>query len=186
MPNSAPVLHQSHTDHLVRLAMGARLGDLDALRELHFGTPEQRARWAETPFGSISPEFMAAGSVAMAKQVADLVPWQPQAAKPGQIDFRRIHAFALDRLPKLVAHILPDGREQAGFGGARWCWVGSHPQRPEMVEVCLLIGAWSEPNSGRAGRDLCSLYANMFGVSAGRGAHMLAEFCRLELRQYAA
>jgi hypothetical protein len=181
-PNPAP----RRKDHLFRLAIGARLGDLDALRELHFGTPEQRARWKKTNVIADSPEFMAAATVEMEKWMAGRLSWQPRPARPGQIDFHRIHAMALDHLAELIAHILPNGREQTGFGGARWCWVGSHPQRPEMVEVCLLIGAWNEPNSGRAGRDLCSLYSHMFGVSAGRGAHMLAEFCGLELRQYAA
>jgi hypothetical protein len=80
---------------------------------------------------------------------------------------------------------LPDGHEAGSWGG-RWCWIGSHPLRPEPVHVCLTVGIWNEPNTGRAGLDLVSLYSHVFGVSPGRGAHLLAQWLGAEVRAYVA
>jgi hypothetical protein len=110
---------------------------------------------------------------------------KPNTTRPGAIDFRRLHCLALDQLDELLAVILPDGQEAKSWGG-RWCWIGSHPLRPEPVHVCLMVGVWNEPNSGRAGRDLVSLYAHLFGISGSRAAHLLAQFLGAEVRNYAA
>ena len=65
--------------------------------------------------------------------------------------------------------VLPDG---AQTDDARW--IGSHPERPVLVSVSLLSGAWEEPDTGRTGRDLVSLVAHLFGLSQAQAARRLA------------
>lgn len=106
------------------------------------------------------------------------MPWK-RTVPPGQLDFWRIHAFALDQLDDLLAVLLPNGtREGATWGG----W---HPDRPGMVNVCLLGGAWDEPGTGRGGRDLVSLVAYLGGLGQGQAARWLASWTGIEGRRYA-
>ena len=96
-------------------------------------------------------------------------PWQPPYTSPGQLDFFRIHAYALDRLGDVLATFLPHGAELPGA-----YYVGSHPDRPILVRVCLLGGAWNEAETGQSGRDLVSLIAHLFGMSQAQAARKLS------------
>lgn len=101
-------------------------------------------------------------------------------APPGQIDFFRIHALALDRLGDVLTLLLPDGAETADA-----FWIGSHPERPKLVKVSLLSGAWEELDSGRTGRDLVSLTANQFGLKQAIAARRLAAWLGADAVRYA-
>jgi hypothetical protein len=162
---------------LREIAARARRGDVEAVRLLHFGDGTQRESdpaWAAL-CAVAGPRF---------RDAADTWTPQPRAVPPGGIDFHRLHCLALDRLPELLALLLPEGQEGGTAAGA-WAWHGWHPLRPELVQVCLLGGTWTEPNTGRSGRDLVSLYGHMFGVGNGRAARMLAEWLGAEVRAYA-
>ncbi len=160
------------------LALRARRGEIEAIRALHFQPGHKRS------FDPDALEFCLRAGPTFVHLIDKHVPRRPAILRSG-IDFYRLHALALDRLDELLAVILPEGHEGGGWGG-RWCWIGAHPLRPERVEVCLLIGCWNEPNTGAAGLDLVSLYSHVFGVSPGRGAHLLAEWLGAEVRAYAA
>ena len=162
------------------LALRARQGELSAIRALHFGTPHDRA-----PVAADLRFCHLAGPTLIDLLDKQTPPRPHPPLRRGGIDFHRLHCLALDRLPELLAVILPQGREAGSWGG-RWCWIGSHPMRPESVHVCLMVGVWTEPNTGRAGLDLVSLYSHVFGVSHGRGAHLLAQWLGAEVRAYAA
>jgi hypothetical protein len=108
----------------------------------------------------------------------------PRAPRPGLIDFGRIHAFALDRLPELLKLVLPIGTESASPTGA-WVWLGSHPDRPVIVAVNLLTGAWDEPDTGQGGPDLVSLTAHLFGLRPVEAAQRLAAWLGVEARRHA-
>jgi hypothetical protein len=108
----------------------------------------------------------------------------PRAPTPGRIDFGRIHAFALDRLTDLLALVLPIGVETASATGA-WVWLGSHRDRPVIVAVNLLTGAWDEPVTGQGGPDLVSLTAHLFGLRPVEAARRLAAWLGVEARRHA-
>lgn len=111
------------------------------------------------------------------------LPWK-RPLRPGGLDFWRIHAFALDFLPELLAVLLPEGARTITGGGAD-AWVGWHPDRPEPIAVCLLGGAWDEPGTGAGGRDLVGLVAHLTGQGQGQAARWLAGFCGIEGRRHA-
>lgn len=161
------------------LAARARRGDLEAMRLLHFGEyPWQKLEDYEYGYWIIAAvEFRRI-------EYGRNPPARHPGVPPGSLDFFRLHALALDRLDELLAFILPEGHEGPTASG-RWVWFGHHPQRPELVTVCLLTGAWSEPNAGCGGRDLVSLYGHVFGVSPGRAYHMMAEFLDVDAVAYA-
>ncbi len=168
------------TRELQELARRCRLDDRAAIRILHFA-----------PGADLSPRCAVQWEAACIQQGRATLAWlfpkgEPQLrpVPPGGIDFHRLHCLALDRLPELIAMALPDGRE-IGDGRGRWCWAGSHPQRPELVHLNLLTGSWDEPNTGRAGLDLVSFFARVFGLSPGRAAHEMARWLGAEVRQYA-
>jgi hypothetical protein len=103
-------------------------------------------------------------------------PWQPPASTPGRIDFWRINALALDRLGDVVTTFLPVGGETDDA-----FWEGYHPERPSMVRVSLLTGAWTEPNTGRSGTDIVSLIGHLFGLRQGLAAARLARWLNVEV-----
>ena len=101
-------------------------------------------------------------------------------APKGKLDFFRIHSLTLDRLGDFLTLILPEGSETYD---ARW--LGAHPLRPILVSVSLLSGAWEEPDTGRAGRDLVSLTAYLLGVSQTAAARRLAAWLGASEVRYA-
>jgi hypothetical protein len=107
----------------------------------------------------------------------------PRAPMPGQIDFGRVHAFALDRLSELLVLVLPIGTESPSPTGA-WVWLGSHPDRPIIVAINLLTGAWDEPTTGHGGRDLVSLVAHLFALRPVEAACRLAAWLGVEARRH--
>ena len=159
------------------LAVRCRQRDLVAIRLLHFSDGAPR------PTDPDWTAFIDAAAPEFCTRIDRDIP-KPRLVASDGIDFHRLHCLALDRLEELLDFLLPEGHEGATAGG-RWSWNGHHPQRREMVQVCLLVGTWAEPNTGKSGRDLISLYGHMFGVSPGRAAHMLAEWLGAEIRAYA-
>ena len=180
MREAAEQRRPTDTRGLQELARRCRLGDQAAIRILHFA-----------PGAGPSPRSAVQWEVVCIQQGRATLAWllpkgEPQfrPVPPGGIDFNRLHCLALDRLPELLAMTLPSGHE-TDDGRGHWCWAGTHPQRPELVHVNLLTGSWNEPNTGRAGLDLVSFFARVFGLSPGRAAHEMARWLGAEVRQYA-
>ena len=98
---------------------------------------------------------------------------------PGELDFARINAWALDRLGDLLRLTAPLGRRETTPAGAI-VWQGFHPARPLIVQVCLFTGAWAEPVTCKGGRDLVSFAAHVFGLSPGAAARRLAAWLGIE------
>jgi hypothetical protein len=165
------------TPALAELRRQCRAGETDAVCLLHFGDGAPAAVNADWD------TFVVLAAQEFRRLQGHTEPAR-RAVPPGRIDFHRLHCLALDRLPELLAFLLPIGTEAPSEAG-NWCWFGSHPNRRIIVAVCLLSGAWDEPATGKGGRDLVSLYGHLFGVSGGRAAHMLAEWLGAELRAYA-
>lgn len=111
------------------------------------------------------------------------MPWK-RPLRPGQMDFWRIHAFALDRLDELLELLLPEGAEGITNRGIV-AWTGWHPDRPTIVVVNLLTGAWDEPQTGRGGADLIGLVAHLCGLGQGQAARWLADWTGIEGQRYA-
>jgi hypothetical protein len=158
---------------LLASALAPRNMPVEEIRALHFGTPSD---W-DTAGDQDWQRFVA---VAASMHPPVKTPYTP----PGGINFFRLHALALDRLEELLDDILPNGFEGPSCEG-NWCWHGSHPNRPELVLVCMLGGGWSEPNTGKSGKDLVSLYGRIYGVSNGRAAHLLAEWLNADVVAHA-
>jgi hypothetical protein len=160
-------------ERLLAAALSPRHMPGEQVRALHFGTPSD---W-DTAGDQDWQRFVA---VAAAMHPPVKTPYTP----PGGINFFRLHALALDRLDELLDDILPDGHEGPTDAG-HWAWHGSHPERRELVQVDLMVGAWTEPNTGKSGKDLVSLYGRIYGVSNGRAAHMLAEWLNADVVAHA-
>lgn len=135
----------------------------------------QEARWAAAGEG-----FRARLDAAAWPRGA---PWK-RPLRPGGLDFWHIHAHALDQLDDLLGALLPHGATGRTELGSI-AWIGSHPDRPETVQVCLLTGRWNEPRTGRGGPDLVGLVAYLTGESQGTAARWLARFCMIEGRRHA-
>lgn len=105
------------------------------------------------------------------------VPWKA-TVQPGRIDFWRCHAHALDRLGGLLVALLPDGSCRGSY------WIGRHPNHPYAIAVCLLCGAWDEPETGLGGRDLVSLTAHLGGIGQVQAARWLADWAGISVRRH--
>ena len=77
-----------------------------------------------------------------------LLPWEKPVAV-GQVDWWRVHAYALDRLDELLSRSLPDGQ----FTDNGTAWRGRHD---EAAPWSLLAGTWSEPATGKRGSESAS------------------------------
>lgn len=96
------------------------------------------------------------------------------------IDFTRINAAALPRLPDLLRRWLPDGRRQ----GAEY--VARNPRRNDRTAGSFRINV----NTGRwahfalpdvSGGDPVSLYAYLFGVRQSDAARQIARLLGVAL-----
>jgi hypothetical protein len=97
----------------------------------------------------------------------------------GRIDFGRINDVALQHLPRLLAHWLPDGR--------RWGneWVARNPTRDDRkigsFSVNLTTGRWADFAIANArGGDVISLAAYLAGCSQVVSARNLASILGLD------
>ena len=160
-------------ERLLASALAPRNMPAEQIRALHFGPPSD---W-DTAGDQDWQRFIAIAAAAQPPPPKRYVP-------PGGIDFFRLNALALDRMDELLRDILPDGHEGPTDAG-HWAWHGSHPQRRELVQVDLMVGAWTEPNTGKSGKDLLSLCAHLFGVSNGRAAHLMADWLDVGVRAHA-
>ena len=111
------------------------------------------------------------------------VPWK-RPLRPGALDYWHINAHGLDHLDELLGALLPHGARGVTEMG-RVAWIGAHPDRRETVQVCLLTGAWHEPQTGRGGQDLIGFVAYVTGQSQGQAARWLATFCGIAGRRHA-
>jgi hypothetical protein len=103
-----------------------------------------------------------------------VLPWE-RTVEVGQIDWWRVHSFALDRLDELLPIVLPDG-ELTEEGD----WRGWHHEGEPWFVVNRYIGTWSEPASGKRGDDLVGLIARIYDVKPGRAAGKLARWLAIE------
>ena len=99
------------------------------------------------------------------------------ARKP--LDFQRINAAALARLPDLLARWLPDGRRQGHE------WVALNPRRsdsrPGSFAVNLMTGKWADFACEARGGDVVALAAYLGGISQGEAARNLADMMGVRL-----
>lgn len=95
----------------------------------------------------------------------------------GRVDFARINAAALARLPDLLARWLPDGRSQGRE------FVALNPRRNDRhtgsFRVNLDTGRWADFATRDKGGDPVSLAAYLAGLSQIEAARRLAEMLRL-------
>jgi hypothetical protein len=103
------------------------------------------------------------------------LPWE-RSVEVGQIDWWRIHSYALDRLDELLAVVLPHGELVDGDTA----WRARHDEYSPWIVVQLLSGAWSEPATGKRGADLVGLVARIYGMSHRRAAIFLAQQLGIE------
>jgi hypothetical protein len=93
-------------------------------------------------------------------------------APDGRIDFARLNAAALPRLPELVRQWLPDGRRVGQE------WIARNPTRadrhPGSFSINLRTGRWADFATGDRGGDVVSLLAYVSKTSQGKAARALA------------
>jgi hypothetical protein len=88
----------------------------------------------------------------------------------GQVNFWRVHAYALDRLDELLEHVLPAHELINGDT----TWRGRANAHGNWTEVSLLSGEWFDPKAHKRGNDLVGLIAHVFRMSRRRAAIRLA------------
>ncbi len=110
-------------------------------------------------------------------------PWAKRRTFGG-IDYWHVNAFALDRLEKLLAILLPDGSRGVSESGSP-AWIGWHLDRPITIAVDLLSGAWDELDTGYGGPDPISLVAHVAGLGQGTAARWLADWIGTRGRRHA-
>lgn len=102
----------------------------------------------------------------------------PQRRLHGRIDFARLNAAALPRLPELLRGWLPDGRRV----GAEW--IARNPTRsdrhPGSFSINLRTGRWADFATGDRGGDVVSLLAYVSKTSQGDAARALAAILGIE------
>lgn len=101
-----------------------------------------------------------------------------ERSRVGSIDFARINAAALARLPDLLVRWLPDGR-RSGYE-----WVAKNPTRADRhagsFSVNMHSGRWSDFATGDKGGDIVSLLAYLSGESQASAARALARALGIE------
>jgi len=98
-----------------------------------------------------------------------VLPWE-RPVVVGQVDYWRVHAWALDRIDELVHVVLPDG----GFIDSDTAWRGRRNERGNWITVALLTGAWFDPVASKRGSDLPGLISHIYRMSRRRAAIRLA------------
>lgn len=90
-----------------------------------------------------------------------------------RVDFERVNAVALARLPELLARWLPDGRTSGRE------YVARNPtrddRRPGSFRVNVQTGKWADFATGDRGGDVVSLAAYLGGLSQLEAARRLAD-----------
>jgi hypothetical protein len=99
--------------------------------------------------------------------------WDGTCRPPARLDFARVNAAALPRLPDLLRRWLPDGRRC----GAEW--VARNPTRPDRragsFSVNVHTARWADFATGDRGGDPVSLAAYLHGLGQGEAARRLAD-----------
>jgi hypothetical protein len=101
---------------------------------------------------------------------------QERKVAVGQIDYFKVHAYALDRLDELLGTVLPDG----DFTDNGTAWRGRHDERAHWITVSLLSGEWFDPIARKRGNDLVGLIADVYRMSRRRAAIRLAQQLGIE------
>jgi hypothetical protein len=104
-----------------------------------------------------------------------VLPWERKVAV-GQIDYFKVHAYALDRLDELLDRALPDGE----FSDRGTVWRGRHDERANWIIVSSLTGAWSDPAARKRGGDLISLAAHVYRITPSQAAVRLGQWLGIE------
>lgn len=90
---------------------------------------------------------------------------------PCPIDFERVNAAALRRLPELLRRWLPDGRELGGE------YVARNPRRadrrPGSFKISIATGRWADFATGDRGGDVIALAAYLAAISQAEAARRL-------------
>ena len=105
-----------------------------------------------------------------------ILPWERKVAV-GEVDYFKVHAYALDRILELLPKALP---WDADFVDHRTVWRGRHDERAHWITVSLLTGEWFEPAASKCGTDLVSLIAHIYGMPRRRAAIRLAQQLGIE------
>ena len=88
------------------------------------------------------------------------------------IDFAAVNRAAQPRLPDLLTHWLPRGRQRGSE------WVALNPvredSRPGSFKVNLRTGCWADFATGDKGGDAISLLAYLRGLPQSEAARLLA------------
>jgi hypothetical protein len=103
-----------------------------------------------------------------------VLPWEHSIAV-GQVDYWRVHCFALDRLDELLGIILPDGDVIDGSA-----WRGRHDARCNWITVSLIGGQWSDQKAMKRGRDVISLCSHVYGMKPRQAAIGLGQWLGIE------
>jgi hypothetical protein len=90
-----------------------------------------------------------------------------------RVDFERVNAVALARLPELLPRWLPDGRTNGREYVARNPTRDDH--RPGSFRVNVQTGKWADFATGDRGGDVVSLAAYLGGLSQLEAARRLAD-----------
>lgn len=109
------------------------------------------------------------------QQHRGVLPWERPVAA-GQIDYWKVHAYALDRLPELLCMILLDG--ELTDGGTTWR--GRHDPAGDWFEVSMLSGQWCNASRRRRGWCLVGLVADIYRMPSWRAAQRLAQQLGIE------
>lgn len=104
-----------------------------------------------------------------------VLPWERRVAV-GEIDYWRVHAYALERLGQLLVRVLPLG----GFVNRYTTWRGRHDESSNWIEVSLLTGDWSDPAARKHGNDLVGLVAHVYRLTPRRAAIRLGQWLGIE------
>lgn len=104
-----------------------------------------------------------------------VLPWERSVAV-GEIDFWKVHAYALDRYGELLSRVLPLG----DFSDCYTTWRGRHDKRGNWITVLLLSGAWSDPTARKYGSDLVGLIAHIYRLTPRRAAIRLGQWLGID------
>jgi hypothetical protein len=119
-------------------------------------------------WGEAAREFCRLTDNHIRDQLRDRVlPWERKVGV-GQVDFWRVHAYALDRLDDLLAAVLPHGDfTEDGT------WRGRNDEHGHWIEVSF-SGNWHDALASKRGHDLVGLVAHIYRMSRRRAAIRLA------------
>jgi hypothetical protein len=111
-----------------------------------------------------------------ARSPGHVLPWEKKVAM-GQVDYWRVHAYALDRILELLPKALP---WDADIIDHHTAWRGRHDKCSNWITVSLMTGRWFDSTASKRGDDLPGLIAHVYRMSRRRAAIRLAAMLGIE------